>query len=174
MKTNFFKNNLKVLHFGPAHCLERIFKKLDNLKYITADLQAPNAMIKMDITDIKFQDNIFDVILCSHVLEHVVDDQKAMAELFRVLKPGGWAIIQVPIEYNRAKSYEDNKIKTPIERKQVFGKDDHVRIYGLDFLNRLKTAGFNVKEDNFVFSLDKHVIVKYKLDIDEKINFCTK
>ena len=74
-----------------------------NLDYISADLESHLAVVKVDITNILYEDNSFDVILCSHVLEHVIDDQKAMRELFRVLKPGGWAILQVPIPADMTK-----------------------------------------------------------------------
>jgi len=93
-KINFFSDHLKVLDIAPIHFFQKKCKKLKNLDYISADISSPIAMIKMDITDINLHDNQFDCIICYHVLEHILDDEKAMRELFRVLKPGGWAILQ--------------------------------------------------------------------------------
>jgi SAM-dependent methyltransferase len=150
-RTNLFSDNLKVLHFAPEYCLQRILRLMPNLDYVSADLDSPLATIKMDITNILFKDNSFDVILCSHVLEHIIDDYKAMRELFRVLKPGGWGILQTPIDSKRDKTFEDSRIVSPEERERFFGQSDHVRIYGRDYVDRLKEAGFEVllipKED---------------------------
>ena len=118
---------------------------LTNLDYLTADLYAENVMVKMDITDIKFPDGEFDVIICNHVLEHVVEDYKAMSELFRVVKPGGWAILQVPVSLVLETTYEDFSIIDTCEREKAFGQEDHVRIYARDYPNRLRRIGFDVK-----------------------------
>lgn len=99
-------------------------------------------MVKMDITDIQFPPETFDVVYCSHVLEHVPDDRKAMREFWRVLKPGGWAILNVPVIDKE--TFEDFSITDPDERERVFGKDDHVRLYGPDYADRLREAGFVV------------------------------
>jgi 2-polyprenyl-3-methyl-5-hydroxy-6-metoxy-1,4-benzoquinol methylase len=97
-KTSLFDGNQKkMLHVAPEPELSQLFQKADYINYLSADLSAPNAMVKMDITDIQYPDNTFDVIYCSHVLEHIPDDRKAMREFYRVLKPGGWAIVQVPV-----------------------------------------------------------------------------
>ncbi|MDA2918280.1 class I SAM-dependent methyltransferase [Desulfobacterota bacterium AH_259_B03_O07] len=114
------------------------------------------------------------MILCFYVLEHVEDDRKAMKELFRVLKPGGWAILQVPIFQDRAATFEDPSIISPEERESVFGKKDHVRIYGLDFKDRLECSGFKVFVDNYVSTLNPEVVKRCGLDPTEKIFFCTK
>jgi len=175
-KTNFFESKLRVLHFAPIFYLQRFYKKLANLDYISADLNDTSAMINMDITDIKFEDNSFDCILCVHVLEHVRDDKKAMKELFRVLKPQGWAIIQVPIKLD--KTFENNTISTPEERLKYFGQEDHVRIYGLDYKERLEDAGFSVKIDHYLNELPENIINRYRLvpenEPKEKIYFCSK
>jgi len=99
----------------------------------------------MDITKIQYPDNSFDAILCHHVLEHIPDYRKALEELFRVLKPGGWAIIQVPIEPDRKETYQDESVTSPSERERLFGQADHVRKYGRDFILRLHHAGFPVQ-----------------------------
>lgn len=174
-RTNLFSNNIiKVLHFAPEHILQDLLSSLPNLDYISADLDSHLAMVKMDITNILYEDNSFDVILCSHVLEHVIDDQKAMKELFRVLKHGGWAILQSPIDIKRNKTFEDPGIVLPEDRERVFGQCDHVRIYGLDYKDRLEKAGFTVKVDGYVRELGVNIIQKYGLMKDEDIYFCTK
>jgi SAM-dependent methyltransferase len=173
-KTNFFTNNLRVFEIAPYSCLQNKFIKMDNLEYLSADIVSSIAMVKMDITDIKLADNQFDCIICYHVLEHIIDDTKAMKELFRVLKPGGWAIIQSPINHNDEKTYEDSRIILPEEREKYFGQKDHVRIYGSDYLKRLEKVGFIVKLDNYVKKLPVDAINKYGLDKNEYIVFCTK
>ena len=143
-KTNLFQKPRKILHFAPEKWIEDRVLQLPGADYLSADLHADNAMIKMDITDIRFPDNSFDVIICNHVLEHVVDDGKAMRELHRTLKPGGWAILQVPISLVLEKTYEDFSITTAAGREQAFGQWDHVRIYARDYKDRLEKAGFKV------------------------------
>ena len=141
-RTNLFTDRLRLLHFAPERIFETVFKSLDNLDYITADLYSDSAMVKMDITDITYEDDSFDAIICSHVLEHIMDDRKAMREMLRVLKPGGWAIIMVPI--SRDVTFEDPSIVTPEDRERFFGQWDHVRFYGQDIKDRLESAGFDV------------------------------
>ncbi len=96
-KTNFFTAPLKVLHVAPEHCFIKRFEALPNLDYITADIESPLAKVKMDVHEIPFPDNTFDVVFCNHVLEHVDDDLLACSEFNRVLKPGGWGILQSPV-----------------------------------------------------------------------------
>ncbi len=131
-------------------------------------------MVKMDLTDIQFPDHSFDVIYASHVFEHIPDDVKAMQELCRVLKPAGWAILQVPLMGE--KTVEDPNIKTPAEREKVFGQHDHVRRYGFDgiYEDRLKKAGFVVTVDPYVNTLSPEKIKHYGLMEDEDIYFCEK
>ena len=141
-------NNGKMLHFAPEPCLARKFKK--TFDYLSADLDPQVAMVAMDITDIKFPDDIFDAIICNHVLEHIMDDRKALSELYRVMKKGGWGSLQVPMRGET--TYEDSSISTPEGREKHFGQDDHVRLYGSDFYQRLQEAGFSThiyKKDDF-------------------------
>jgi predicted SAM-dependent methyltransferase len=145
-ETNLLLENSRVLHFAPERIFERLLKAQRNLDYVSADLQRRRAAVLADITEIPFSDDSFDVILCSHVLEHVQDDRKAMRELRRVLKPEGWAVILVPISSKRAQTYEDPAIVSPKERERAFGQHDHVRIYGRDFKDRLLEAGFKVAD----------------------------
>jgi SAM-dependent methyltransferase len=172
--TNFFREPLKVLHFAPEYCLQKKFKKQPNLDYLSADLFSHLAMTKIDITDIPHRDNTFDVILCSHVLEHIPDDRKAMKELLRVLKPNGWAILQVPIDRKRDKTFEDPTVTSPEERERLFWQHDHVRLYGRDYQDRLRDAGFVVEVNNCVKDLEDEIIEKYRLDKREDIYLCKK
>jgi SAM-dependent methyltransferase len=173
-KTNFFTTPLKVLHMAPEACLQNRFKQMDNLDYLSADIVSPIAMMKMDITNIPFEADSFDVILCSHVLEHIDDDHKAMTELLRVLKPGGWAILQVPIDQDRSVTFEDPTIVSPQDRERFFWQHDHVRLYGRDYADRLSHAGFRVNVDTYVKSLDAQTIKRYELDPEEDIYQCFK
>ncbi len=133
----------RVLHLAPERCLEPRLKEAIGAGYLTGDLRDPAAMERIDITDIQHPDASFDVIYCSHVLEHVPDDRRAMAELRRVLKPSGWAVLLAPIFGER--TVEDPSITDPQERRWRFGHPDHVRIYGLDYVDRLRGAGFTVR-----------------------------
>jgi len=133
----------KMLHIAPEKELVARFRKVRRLDYLTADLHDPQAMVQMDITDIDYPDDLFDVIYCSHVLEHVGDDRKAMRELNRVLKADGWAVFVVPVKVE--KTIEDASVTDPAERECLFGQQDHVRRYGRDFVNRLQEGGFRVK-----------------------------
>lgn len=171
-RTNFFTEKLKVLHVAPEKILQDIFKGLPNLDYVSADIASPLAMMKMDITDIPLDDDTFDVIICSHVLEHIPDDRKAMRELHRVLKRDGWAILQVPIDLNRAETYEDPTITDPAERQRLFGQDDHVRWYGIDYAQRLTNEGFAVTVDEYAKTLDLNEAQKMGLVATESIYFC--
>lgn len=140
-ETDFFTKNYKVLHIAPEQEFLRRFKKMKNLEYVSADLFSPIVDVKADLLDLPFEDESFDVIFCNHVLEHIVDDHKAMSELYRVMKKGGWGIVQVPMK-NSEKTYEDFSISDPKERQKHFGQYDHVRWYGMDYFQRLENAGF--------------------------------
>jgi SAM-dependent methyltransferase len=173
-RTNLFTDRLEVLQFAPAPVLQETFISLPNLDYVSADLEDPNALLEMDITDIGFEDDRFDVILCSHVLEHVTDDRKAMGELFRVLKPGGWAVLQSPVDPGLEHTYEAPEDMSSEERKMVLGRSDHVRTYGRDYVNRLREAGFIVEEDRFIDEFSGEETERYGLGREEVIYLCTK
>lgn len=147
---------------------------MDNIEYTTADLESPLADVKMDVHEIPFESESFDVVFCNHVMEHVEDDIKAMSEIHRVLKPGGWAIIQSPQDYSRTTTLEDPSITDPKERERVYWQADHVRLFGLDYGKRLESAGFDVKEDRFVMELPKEQVERYALPPKEIIYFCAK
>lgn len=149
-KTNFFSAQLDVLHIAPEPCFVKRFEKQHGEKYITADIESPLAKVKMDIHQIPFSENIFDVVICNHVLEHVQDDIKAMSEIRRVLKPGGWAIMQVPFFSPVPDvTFEDTTITDPQEREKFFGQNDHVRMFGKDYSKRIERAGLKAVEDDF-------------------------
>lgn len=173
-ETSFFKAKLKVLHFAPESALMNQFKKLKNLSYDTIDLNSPIADIKADICDLPFLDNSYDFILCNHVLEHIVDDNKAIRELYRVLKKNGIGIFQVPIDYNRDTTFEDFSVTNKKERNKLFGQYDHVRIYGLDFFDRLQKAGFLVEKCEYTSKLSKEDIINFCLPKKEIIPICRK
>ncbi|MDY6025843.1 methyltransferase domain-containing protein [Bergeyella zoohelcum] len=147
-ETDFFSAKLKVLHIAPEQEFLRRFKKMPHLNYISADLFSPIVDVKADILNLPFEDNSFDVVFCNHVLEHIPDDARAMSELYRVMKPGGWGILQVPMKIHSPTTYEDFTITEPKERQKHFGQYDHVRWYGMDFFTRLEKAGFQT-EINF-------------------------
>ena len=173
-ETKFFSEPLKLLHFAPEQAFYKRFKKLDNLDYTTTDLNSPLADVKADICNLPFQDNSFDVILCNHVLEHIPNDTKAMQELYRVLKPGGWGIFQIPQDLKREKTFEDNTITDRKERARIFGQYDHVRIYGRDYFDKLRSIGFTVEEVDYTSILPKEAVEKYRLAKGEIIPFVAK
>ena len=171
---NILTAEIKLLNIAPDYATQNKLKKLINIEYTSVDLDSPLAIQKADLTNLSYQSNNFNAILCYHVLEHIENDLKAMSELFRILKPGGWAILQSPIDWKREHTYEDFTITSLEKRKEAFGQSDHVRIYGKDYLLRLKSAGFIVKEDAFIKKFSNDEIDKYVLDRDEIIFFCTK
>ncbi len=162
-ETDFFTTQHKVLHFAPEQAFYKRFRKLKNLDYTTTDLNSPLADVKADICDLPFEDNGFDVILCNHVLEHIPDDAKAMSELLRVMKPGGWGIFQIPQDLDRETTYEDDSITDKKQRAKVFGQYDHVRIYGRDYFKTLEKAGFKVSPVPYSSQLSKEEVDRYRL-----------
>ena len=173
-ETSFFNAKIKVLHFAPEQAFYKRFRKLENLDYTTTDLNSPLADIKADICNLPFDDNSYDVILCNHVLEHIPDDTKAMKELYRIMKPNGWGIFQIPQDLNRDKTFEDNSITDKKERAKIFGQYDHVRIYGKDYFDKLRSIGFIVEEIDFTSKLSEEAISKYSLAKGEIIPLVKK
>jgi len=168
-ETDFFTAQKKVLHFAPEQAFYNRFKKMPNLDYTTTDLNSPLADLKADICNLPFQDNEFDIIFCNHVLEHIPDDTKAMQELYRILKPNGFGVFQIPQDLNREKTFEDNNITDKKERAKIFGQYDHVRIYGRDYFDKLRSIGFKVEELDYTTKLSEDDITKYCLQKDEII-----
>ena len=173
-RTDFFTAAHSMLHVAPEQCFYRKFKSMNNLKYVTADLNSPIADIHMDLHHTPFEDNSFDIIFCNHVLEHVENDIQCMSELFRVMKSGGWGIFQVPQDTSRQNTYEDPTIKSEEEREKHFWQKDHVRLYGLDYKDRLESVGFNVTVDDHVNRYTESDIEKYRLPKGEMLYVCRK
>ncbi len=173
-KTDLFDGKSKtMLHVAPEPCFESRFRERLGGGYLTADLFNPRAMVKMDITNIQYAEQSFDVIYCSHVLEHVVDDKQAMRELFRVLKNDGWAVLVVPI--TSEKTFEDPSIVDPHERLHAFGQMDHVRRYGPDYIERLRGAGFTVDMTHAGDLASSHETITMGLTAASgEIYYCTK
>ncbi|HEU4497452.1 MAG TPA: methyltransferase domain-containing protein [Flavobacterium sp.] len=173
-ETDFFKAPKKVLHFAPEQAFYKRFRSQKNLDYTTTDLFSPLADVKADICSLPFKDNSYDVILCNHVLEHIPDDTKAMQELYRVLKPEGMGIFQIPQDLKREKTFEDNSITDRKERAAIFGQYDHVRIYGRDYFDKLRSIGFTVVEEDYTLKLGPELVEKYCLAEGEIIPVCFK
>lgn len=173
-ETNFFSAEKKILHFAPEQAFYKRFKKMKNLEYVTTDLNSPLADVKADICNLPFKDNEFDMILCNHVLEHIPDDTKAMEELYRVLKVGGMGVFQIPQDLNRDKTFEDHSITDKKERAKIFGQYDHVRIYGRDYFDKLRSVGFKVDEVDYTSKLSEGNITRYCLAKGEIIPVATK
>ncbi len=172
--SDFFKTSKKVLHVAPEQCFYKLFRKLKTLDYTTTDLFSPLADVKADICNLPFEAHQYDVVFCNHVLEHITDDTKAMKELYRVLKPGGWGIFQVPQNVNTTTTYEDFSITDPKERQKHFGQYDHVRVYGLDYFKRLESVGFKVQQIHVKEHFSPAEIKKYALMENEILPICTK
>ena len=169
-KTDFFEpvsssfsSSKRILHFAPEQCFLKRFKALSHIDYTTTDLNSPIADVKADICNLPFEDNSYDIIFCNHVLEHIPNDHKAMQELYRVMKPGGWGIFQIPHDLNRAITFEDDTITDKAERAKIFGQYDHVRVYGRDYFDKLRAVGFRVEAVDYTSELSAALINKYRL-----------
>jgi len=163
-KSDFFTHpNLKVMHIAPEQCFYPKFKKQKNLIYTTGDLVSPLADLHFDLHNIPLEDNQYDVVFCNHVMEHVKDDLQCMKELHRIMKPGGWGIMQVPIDASRTETYEDWSITDPKEREKHFWQYDHVRLYGLNYPKRLEEAGFRVEIVDFSKELPPEKFERYRI-----------
>ena len=173
-KTNFFTDKINLLHIAPEQCFYKRFRKQENINYLSGDLYSPLADVKMDIHKMPFEGNRFDVVLCNHVLEHVDDSHKAMTEIYRVLKPGGWAVMQVPLDTTREETYEDPTITSDEDREKHFWQKDHVRLFGLDYPKKLEAAGFKITPINFSKELPADVVTKFRLQEGEIIYWAHK
>lgn len=174
--SNFFSSEkkLKVLHIAPEQCFLDIFRKQKNIDYVTSDLESPIADVKADICNLPFEENSFDVIFCNHVLEHIPNDTKAMQELHRVMKNGGFGIFQIPQDLNRETTFEDDSITDPKERAEIFGQYDHVRVYGRDYFKKLRSIGFKVDEIDFTKKIAPEKLERFALMKGEILPVCFK
>jgi SAM-dependent methyltransferase len=170
----------RILHVAPEIVLSSIIKRqLANIDYVAADLNpehydASLKLVRADITNLPWDENRFDLVICNHVLEHIPDDRKAISELYRVTKRRGLAIVQVPIGGKLSTTIEDPAIQCPIEQERRFGQRDHVRIYGADYCGRLRAAGFEVEIFNPVTAWGPNVVERLHLDPDERMFLARK
>ena len=134
--------------------------------YTTADLESPLAELHFDVLRIPLPDASYDVLICNHLLEHVADDRKALCELYRILKPGGWGILLSPVEADYEQTFEDDTITDPDERTRIFGQYDHRRIYGADYTDRLRAAGFEAADIDYAASFTDAERKLYALPAD--------
>lgn len=162
-ETDFFTAPHKVLHFAPEQAFYKRFRQMKNLEYTTTDLYSPLADVKADICNLPFENDSYDIILCNHVLEHIPDDTRAMQELYRVMKPGGVGIFQIPQDLSRATTFEDDSITDAKERARIFGQYDHVRVYGRDYFDKLRSIGFRVVEEDYTKKVAPELVERYGL-----------
>jgi SAM-dependent methyltransferase len=167
-RTDALSRPLRLLHVAPEVALEIPLRKLAHVSYLSADYDSTLAMEHIDLCDITYDDDSFDAIICNHVLQVVRDDRAALREIFRVLRPGGWALLQA--SYNPS---VERTIDHPVEVDEA-GRYEEVfmRTYGRDYPDRLQEAGFTVTVSQFVRELDPAVQRELGLDLDETIFFC--
>jgi len=173
-ESTFFTEKVRFMHVAPEQCFYPRFKKMDNIDYLTVDLESPLADMHFDIHEIPLDNDMFDMVMCNHVLEHVEDDHKVMKEILRVLKPGGFAILQVPQDYSLDETYEDPSITDPLEREKHFKQKDHVRLFGLDYPERLSNAGFEVESVKLIEKMSAIEVERARLAEDEILYIAKK
>lgn len=172
-QTRLFSDRLAVFHVSPKYALSRRLAKMPHLEYVAADIgRRANVSLRMDLTAVPVEDARFDAVICVHVLEHIHDDRAAISEMYRILKPGGWALVSVPIRLDRP-TYEDASIVSAAAREAAFGETTHVRFYGFDLHDRLAGAGFEVSLD-LAADLDETTKQRFGLLDDENIFMCRK
>ena len=174
-ETNLLQSTPRTLHIAPEVCLMRHLKRhfaAQPQQYVTADLESPLAELHFDVQAIPLADDSFDVLICNHLLEHVADDRLALRELYRILRPGGWGVLLSPVERDRACTFEDDSIVDPDERTRIFGQYDHRRIYGADYADRLRAAGFEVEVIDYAAQLGEAACRRYALP-DDRI-YCVR
>lgn len=174
-ETDLLRTYPRTLHIAPEACimhhLKRHFKSLPEC-YLTADLESPLAQLHFDVQQIPLPDDSVDIILCNHLLEHVADDRRALRELYRILRPGGWGVVLVPVDESRKNTFEDDTITDPAERTRIFGQYDHRRIYGTDYIDRLREAGFETTAIDYAAALNETERRRYALPKDKIYKVC--
>jgi SAM-dependent methyltransferase len=163
-----FLKTAKVLHFAPEKGLSALLKARVG-QYQSADIAPGRADLQLNIEAIAMPDESYDCVVCSHVLEHV-DDAKALSEVGRVLKPGGVALIMLPVIEGWATTYETRVATTPEQRKRHYGQSDHLRYYGADVRDRIRAAGFTLEE----FTAQGEDVLTYALQRGEKVFIATR
>ena len=162
------------MHVAPEPKLGRMLRDRYGASYVSLDIDAARADVVADIIDLPFPDRTFDLVICAHVLEHVPDDRKAMREFARVLAANGTAILLVPFSPILERSFENPDVVEPADRERVFGQSDHVRIYGLDYTDRLKESGFDVDVVYPADLMSSGDVSRYALDPREPLFLCKK
>ena len=170
-ESDLFELRPRLLHVAPEVCLMRDLRRTyagggNEADYVTADLESPLADLHFDIQQIPLEDESFDVVFCNHIMEHVEDDLRAMRELYRVLRRGGWGVILSPVELDRATTFEDDSITDEAERTRIFGQYDHRRVYGRDYADRLREAGFEVEDLDYAATLAPDERTRFALPSD--------
>jgi SAM-dependent methyltransferase len=176
-KTDLYRKPIRLLHVAPETVFYNHFVRQRNIEYYPADKfnnLYPTGTKYIDILDIDLPDESFDAVICNHVFQYIEEDRKAMRELYRVLKKGGWAIMQVPINKSLQKTYEDPSITDPLEREKAFGLKDHVRFYAMDYVDRLKEAGFITKVDDYTAEFSDEDNFKFGFWKGDAVFYCTK
>lgn len=176
-KTNLYKDNLRVLHVAPETVFFHLFKKQKNIDYYPCDIYNklyPNGTIYFDLLNHNLPDNSFDTIICNHVFQYIDDDKKAMQNIYKLMKPGGWAILQVPINTKSKSTYENNLITDPLEREKEFGLKEHVRYYSFDYADKLRDIGFNVCVDDYSAEFTIEENYRYGFWQGDSVYYCTK
>jgi SAM-dependent methyltransferase len=157
-----FEERLDFLHFAPEIAFEQRLSELPNLHYVGADLLPKGNQVRVDIMNIQFEDASFDVILCNHVLGEVPDDRRAIMELYRILRPGGRLIAQMPVDHDHAETSEDRRPAPRPGERQPTGAN--IRRYGRDFVERVAAPGFAVEEIRYLETLPEAERRRYALD----------
>lgn len=164
-ETDLLQRPVRILHIAPEVCLMKRLRRCA-ADYTTADLESPLAELHFDVQQIPLPDNSYDVLICNHLLEHVADDRRALEEFHRILRPGGWGVLLSPVDPTRATTFEDDTITDPAERTRIFGQYDHRRIYGRDYGDRLRAAGFEVEEIDYAAAFSEEERRLYALPSD--------
>jgi SAM-dependent methyltransferase len=175
-RSNLFADRLKVLYFAAETCFSKRLSKLPHLEYTTADVGGgyTPGMETLDLMAIDKPDHSYDVVIAIHVLEHVEDDARALREVFRILRPGGWAILNPHMDLSLERTFEDPTVTSPEERERLFHQADHYRVYGRDIKERFEAAGFKVDADSYMDSLDRQTIEKCFLETPGVVFCCKK
>jgi SAM-dependent methyltransferase len=173
-RPDLFRGPVKLLHVAPEAAIRNWIKSQPSVDYLSGDIADPTAMVKLDLMNVHYDANAFDAVICNHVLEHVPDDRKAMAEIWRILRPGGWSILLSPIHPALNRTREDPTITDPAERQRLFGQHDHLRWYGQDYGDRLKAAAFEVHVVPFARQMPASQVRQFGLQLSEDIFLCIK
>lgn len=170
-ETEFGEREIDLLDIAPTWAFQEFCRRFDTVNYLSIDIESPMAMRHMDIRDLDLPDEQFDILICYHVIEHIDDEARALSELYRVMKPGAFAVIQVPVQVKKTVQREE---LTRLQAKRILVYDCHLRAYGLDFKDTLEEAGFEVEVSEFVKKFSREDIKRYGLDRTEDLYICRK